>query len=160
MAAAGLMGMACAGGHRSDSRAVTGNRQDAAGCRTAVASPAYLAEIAPARRLALRLRRELGAPGLAIAVSVRGNTVRSEVCGYADRASKRPVTRTTLFRIGIVSKTFTATAATRLVQAGSLDLDALIQRYVRSFPKKGSVVSARRPWRTPQASVTTKAPKH
>ena len=109
-----------------------------------MASPVYRAEIAPARRLAVRLKRELGAPGLAIPVSVGGETVWSELCGYANRASVRPVTRTTRFRVGSVSKTLTATVAARLVQRGTLDLDAPIQRYVKSFPRKRGVVSVRR----------------
>ena len=68
----------------------------------------------------------------------------SELCGYANRASVRPVTRTTRFRVGSVSKTLTATVAARLVQRGTLDLDAPIQRYVKSFPRKRGVVSVRR----------------
>jgi len=56
----------------------------------------------------------------------------------------RPVTRTTRFRVGSVSKTLTATVAARLVQRGTLDLDAPIQRYVKSFPRKRGVVSVRR----------------
>jgi len=108
-----------------------------------VASPVYRAEIAPARRLAVRLKRELGAPGLAIAVSVGGETVWLELCGYADRASERPVTWTTRFRVGSVSKTLTATVAARLVQRGTLD-STLRSSYVKSFPRKRGVVSVRR----------------
>ena len=60
------------------------------------------------------------------------------------RPPKRtPVTAATGFRIGSVSKTLTAAAAARLAQAGRLDLDAPIQRYVPSFPEKPYRVTAR-----------------
>ena len=50
--------------------------------------------------------------------------------GYADRATKRKVTSDTLFHIGSVSKTFTATAVMQLVERGLVDLDAPLTRYV------------------------------
>jgi CubicO group peptidase (beta-lactamase class C family) len=41
-----------------------------------------------------------------------------------------------MFRIGSTSKTLTAYGAVRLAQRGALDIDAPIQRYVPSFPRK------------------------
>ena len=74
-----------------------------------------------------------------MAVAVDGKVVWSEVCGFADVRSGRPVTRTTLFRIGSVSKPFTATALARLVQAGRVELDAPVQRLVPEFKAKPPV---------------------
>jgi len=50
--------------------------------------------------------------------------------GYADRAAKHKVTIDTLFHIGSISKTFTATAVMQLVERGLVDLDAPLTRYV------------------------------
>jgi CubicO group peptidase (beta-lactamase class C family) len=51
--------------------------------------------------------------------------------GYADVAAKVPVDpRTTVFRPGSISKTFTWTAVMQLVEQGKLDLDADINRYL------------------------------
>jgi CubicO group peptidase (beta-lactamase class C family) len=51
--------------------------------------------------------------------------------GYADVVAKVPVdSRTTVFRPGSISKTFTWTAVMQLVEQGKLDLDADINRYL------------------------------
>ncbi len=82
-------------------------------------------------------------PGFAIAVAVDGRIVWSEAFGYADLAAHTPATPATQFRIGSVSKPLTATALGQLVEAGKLDLDAPVQRYVPSFPDKGAPITTR-----------------
>jgi serine beta-lactamase-like protein LACTB len=84
-----------------------------------------------------------GTPGLALAVAVDGKIVYSEGFGYADLEERVPVWPSTKFRIGSISKPFTATALMQLVEAGKLDLDAPVQSYVPSFPAKGTVISVR-----------------
>jgi serine beta-lactamase-like protein LACTB, mitochondrial len=49
----------------------------------------------------------------------------------------------TKFRVGSISKPFTAAALGRLYQHGKLDLDAPIRRYVPSFPDKGVSITVR-----------------
>jgi serine beta-lactamase-like protein LACTB, mitochondrial len=85
------------------------------------------------------MKKAFGAPGLQMAVAVDGKVVWSEVCGFADVRSQRPVTRETLFRIGSVSKPFTATVLARLFQAGKVALDAPVQRLVPEFKAKRPV---------------------
>lgn len=89
-----------------------------------------------ARAFAEELRATVGSPGLAAAVAVDGRVVWSEGFGLADLEHRVPVGPETRFRIGSVSKLFTAAAVARLVQEGKLDLDAPIQRYVPDFPVK------------------------
>jgi CubicO group peptidase (beta-lactamase class C family) len=102
----------------------------------------YQATIAAARRLVCdSLVPRI--PGLQVAVAVDGRLVWSETFGYSDVERRVPVTRTTLFRIGSVSKPLTAAAVARLVEAGKLDLDAPVQRYVPSFPQKPWPVTTR-----------------
>ncbi|HWC72918.1 MAG TPA: serine hydrolase domain-containing protein [Gemmatimonadales bacterium] len=82
-------------------------------------------------------------PGFALAVAVDGRIVWSEAFGYADLAAKRQATPETQFRIGSVSKPLTADAVAQLYQAGKLDLDAPVQRYVPTFPDKGAPITTR-----------------
>jgi CubicO group peptidase (beta-lactamase class C family) len=76
-------------------------------------------------------------------VAVDGKVVWAEGFGEADVASHRAVTTSTEFRIGSVSKALTAACAATLVDAGKLDLDAPVQRYVPSFPVKPWPITAR-----------------
>jgi serine beta-lactamase-like protein LACTB, mitochondrial len=81
---------------------------------------------------------ERGIPGFAVTVAVDGKIVFSEGFGYADLEQRVPVWLTTKFRIGSVSKPLTAVALVKLVEQGTLDLDAPIQKYFPSFPDKGA----------------------
>ena len=61
-------------------------------------------------------------PGAALAVSRNGSLVYARGFGYANTANSTPVQPDSLFRIGSVSKTFTAVAILELVQQGKLQL--------------------------------------
>ncbi|MFQ6046360.1 MAG: serine hydrolase domain-containing protein, partial [Gemmatimonadales bacterium] len=88
-------------------------------------------------RLAIdSLMRANNVPGVSIAVSVGGQVVWSEGFGYANVEQQTPVTPTTKFRIGSISKPLTAAAMGLLYERGKLDLDAPVQRYVPQFPEK------------------------
>jgi CubicO group peptidase (beta-lactamase class C family) len=82
-------------------------------------------------------------PGFALAVAVDGKIVWSEAFGYADVEAQRRATPETQFRIGSVSKPLTADAVAQLYEAGKLDLDAPVQRYVPTFPDKGAPITTR-----------------
>ena len=87
--------------------------------------------------------RVLGIPGLSATVVIDGRTVFSEGFGFADLEQHVPATPHTRFRIGSVSKSLTSVALGLLVEQGRLDLDAPIQRYVPSFPRKRYEITAR-----------------
>ena len=87
--------------------------------------------------------REQGLPGIQVAVSVGGHVVWSEGLGYANVESQVPVTPISKFRVGSVSKSITAAAIGRLVELDQLDLDAVVQTYVPSFPEKRWPVTTR-----------------
>jgi CubicO group peptidase (beta-lactamase class C family) len=112
-------------------------------CRQWTASPAFVSQIAAVRGLVPRMQRAFAAPGLSVAIAAKGKLVWSESCGFADRARRIPVTRTTQFRVGSVSKPFTAATALRLAQQGQLDVDADIRRYVPAFPPSRPRVTVR-----------------
>ncbi|MBF6349449.1 beta-lactamase family protein [Nocardia flavorosea] len=79
---------------------------------------------------------ELGVPGVAVAILAGGEEYFA--ChGVTSVRNPLPVDRDTGFVIGSVSKTFTATALLRLVDAGQVDLAAPVQRYVPEFTGPG-----------------------
>jgi CubicO group peptidase (beta-lactamase class C family) len=71
----------------------------------------------------------LDIPGVAIGVVDRGKP-RTWCAGVTGFEHPLPVTETTIFQIGSISKTFTGTAAMTLVDDGVLDLDTPIVKYV------------------------------
>ncbi|MBX3414430.1 MAG: serine hydrolase [Pirellulales bacterium] len=82
------------------------------------------------------IRSEIAAhqiPGFAIALVDGEHTVWAEGFGHADLARSRPAGADTLFRVGSVSKVFTAMAVMQLVEAGKLDLDAPVTKYLPDF---------------------------
>lgn len=87
--------------------------------------------------------RKAGVPGASITVMRDGQVIWSEGIGWADVEQRVPVTPLTKFRVGSVSKPLTSVAVGLLVDAGKLDLDAPVQRYVPSFPKKRWTITTR-----------------
>ncbi|MCU7731012.1 beta-lactamase family protein [Actinoplanes sp. KI2] len=72
-------------------------------------------------------------PGLAVAVVDGERVVWQQGFGYTDRDRRTPITADTLFSVQSMSKIFTATAVMLAVQAGRLDLDVPITRYLPGF---------------------------
>jgi serine beta-lactamase-like protein LACTB, mitochondrial len=82
----------------------------------------------------------LGIPGAQLVVMRDGREAVSVSYGYSDAEGKVPITDTTRFRVGSISKLFTATAALKLASAGHLDLDAPVSTLVPEFvPTRGPV---------------------
>src|SRR5688500_7250573 len=83
-----------------------------------------------------------GIPGLALGI-VRGDQI-VHLRGFGDAdESGRPVTPETPFIMASVGKSFTALAVMQLVEAGELDLDAPVQRYLPWFRVADPNASAR-----------------
>ncbi len=72
-----------------------------------------------------------GIPGLALGV-VEGDRV-VDLAGFGRADDGRPVTPRTPFLLASVSKPFTATAVMQLVEAGRVDLDLPVRRYLPEF---------------------------
>jgi CubicO group peptidase (beta-lactamase class C family) len=92
---------------------------------------------------AASIREKYRLPSISIAVAVDGKLRWSHAAGDADLESHVPASRATKYRVGSVSKLFTAAAVMRLADAGKIDLDAPIQAYVPSFPVKPSPITLR-----------------
>jgi CubicO group peptidase (beta-lactamase class C family) len=72
------------------------------------------------------------AVGLAVGV-VRDGSLQFYGNGAADIASNTPITEDTIFRIGSITKPFTAIAVMQLHQRGLIDLDAPANDYLRAY---------------------------
>jgi len=82
--------------------------------------------------------------GLSALVMLGGETVIAENLGYADLEHRVPVTNETRFGVASITKAFTGLSLLKLHEAGRIDLDAPIQRYVPAFPvKPGGVITPR-----------------
>jgi CubicO group peptidase (beta-lactamase class C family) len=75
-------------------------------------------------------------PALSIAIVDDQQVVWSEAVGYADPATKTPVTAESIYRIGSVSKLFTDIGIMQLVERGEINLDAPITTYLPDFHPK------------------------
>jgi beta-lactamase class C len=76
--------------------------------------------------------QQYGVPGMAVGIVIKGQGYVYEY-GVASKATGRPVTRDTLFEIGSVSKTLTATLASYAQVSGKLSLSDSASKYVPSL---------------------------
>jgi D-alanyl-D-alanine carboxypeptidase len=111
-------------------------------CATALAA----APAAPARadnldRALSRLTRT-GAPGAVVLVR-RGAHTRRLARGYADRATRRPMRAGDRFRIGSLTKTFTATVVLQLAGEGRLSLHDTVERWLPGLVPGGERITVR-----------------
>lgn len=91
--------------------------------------------------LAAKHLAEPGGVGLSIAIAQRGKVVLAKGYGLADAEFDVPANDQTMFRIGSVTKQFTAALVMRLVEQKKLALDDELARYVPDFPLQGRKVT-------------------
>ena len=87
-------------------------------------------------------RRATHLPGLALGIVHGDRVVHLRGFGHAD-PSGQPVTPQTPFILASTTKSFTALAIMQLVEAGKVDLDAPVQRYLPWFRLADPAASAR-----------------
>ncbi|HEX5506361.1 MAG TPA: serine hydrolase domain-containing protein [Thermomicrobiales bacterium] len=83
----------------------------------------------------------LHVPGVAVGV-LHDDREAAAGFGVTSVDNPLPVTADTLFQIGSITKTFTGTAAMRLVEQGKLDLDAPLRTYLPKLRLAGEGVAA------------------
>jgi CubicO group peptidase (beta-lactamase class C family) len=109
------------------------------GCVGAPPKPAttYLGDYTYAREyLSWMLRQGMAkhdVKGLSIALIDDQRVIWAEGFGYADAAKKIPATPETIYRVGSISKVFTATEVMRLAEHGKVDIDQPLTRYLPEF---------------------------
>ena len=104
------------------------------------ARPVQLAKRHPVTQKFARIARIAlagkAAPGITIALAERGVIIYSAASGSANLETNTPVSVDSVFRIGSLSKQFTAAAALKLAEQGRLDLDAPVERILPAFRDK------------------------
>ncbi|MFD2531236.1 serine hydrolase domain-containing protein [Gracilimonas halophila] len=105
------------------------------GCNTP--DPEIQQDISAADEVLQTYVEEHDIPGMSVSVYRGGEVIWSKGYGYMDVENQVPADpASTLFRIGSVSKTYTASGAALLFQDGKLDPNEPIQTYVPDFPEK------------------------
>jgi CubicO group peptidase (beta-lactamase class C family) len=76
------------------------------------------------------------APGGAVLVMMNDSIVFSKGYGLADMKTREPITSTTLFNLGSISKTFVANGILLLAEQGKLTLEDSLLKYFPEFRDK------------------------
>ncbi len=84
-----------------------------------------------------------GAVGLSVAAGRGAELVFSKAFGSADLEFDVPADEETMFRIGSVTKQFTAAAVVRLAEREKLVIDELLTKYLPDYPAQGREVTLR-----------------
>jgi CubicO group peptidase (beta-lactamase class C family) len=128
------------------------------GCAQVPTSPSIVAQgdYSPvAEYITALAKREMAAHdvvGLSIALVDDQRVVWAQGFGYADQANTVPATPETLFRLGSVSKVFTASAVMQLAEAGEVDIDRPLSSYLPEFKVRSRFANA--PAITPRNLMT------
>ncbi len=83
------------------------------------------------------------AVGFSVGIAQHGKVLLEKGYGLAEAEHDVPATATTRFRIGSITKQFTAAAIVRAVEQQKLDLDDDLSKFVPDFPLQGKKVSIR-----------------
>lgn len=78
-------------------------------------------------------------PGAAVLIAKDGEILYKKGFGYADLSHRAAITSETKFRIGSVTKQFTAAAILKLQQEGALDVTDRLSKFLPDFPRAGEV---------------------
>ncbi|HKW63236.1 MAG TPA: serine hydrolase domain-containing protein [Candidatus Acidoferrum sp.] len=110
--------------------------------------PAQQKDFPPEKRRAIEkavasFMAENSVPGLSASVVLDGEPRWSQGFGMTDLENSSPATSSTLFRLGSVSKSISASAVLQLWERGKLDLDAPVQKYCSEFPQKEWPITTR-----------------
>jgi CubicO group peptidase (beta-lactamase class C family) len=74
--------------------------------------------------------------GTHVVVAIDGAVAYARAAGFLDREAGRPMAPRTIFRLASVTKPYVAVAALAAAEAGLLDLDAPVTRYLPAFRPK------------------------
>jgi serine/threonine protein kinase/CubicO group peptidase (beta-lactamase class C family) len=100
-------------------------------------------ELAAVDEAVQQFMRERAIPAGSLAVTKGGKLLLNRGYGFADRAGKRPVTPTTPFRLGNVTKPITAAAIRKLAQSKKLRLDDRVTSVLKIEPPAGQKMDPR-----------------
>jgi len=82
-------------------------------------------------------------PAYSILIDQGGEIVYERNTGFADIGNRIPATRNTVYKLGSITKSFTALAVLQLVEKGEIDLDGTVSNYLADFEGPASEVTVR-----------------
>jgi len=82
-------------------------------------------------------------PAYSILIDQGGEIVYERNIGYADIGNHVPATRNTVYKIGSITKSYTALAVLQLVEKGEIDLDANVSTYLKDYEGPAGNVTVR-----------------
>lgn len=82
-------------------------------------------------------------PGVSVAVAKNGNIVFERAYGQADVEMDVAASPGTIYRIGSITKQFTAAIIMKLVETDKIALDDLVTKYLPNYPAQGHPVTIR-----------------
>lgn len=82
-------------------------------------------------------------PGGAVIITRGGETLYTGARGLADVEARRPITPDSIFRLGSITKQFTAAVILQLVQEGRISLDDPVARFFPDYPRPGASATVR-----------------
>src|SRR5215210_280134 len=100
---------------------------------SAVSSDSYSKALATIEEKTEARRKELGIPGVALAIVKDDQVIYSKGLGYKDFENKIPVTPDTQFAIGSATKAFTALSVLMSADEGKLSLADSPKKYLPYF---------------------------
>lgn len=103
----------------------------------------YASAIEQANLNVLQARKNLGVPGISIAVGVNGKMVWAAGYGYADLSTQRPISLASKFRIGSTSKALTSLLLGEFIESNAIDLDMPITHYLPHLPQSLNNITSR-----------------
>ena len=111
----------------------------------AVAPSQDATKLTPERRVDAIFARwnKPDSPGAAVVVVQGGKTIFAHGYGSADLEHDIPITPSTVFELGSMSKQFTAMAIVLLAEKGVLAYDDDVRKYVPELPDYGHVITLR-----------------
>ncbi|MEJ0101936.1 MAG: serine hydrolase [Bacteroidota bacterium] len=80
-------------------------------------------------------------PGCAVLVAKKGAIIYKKAYGSANLELNVPMKPDMIFRIGSITKQYTAIAILQLVEQGKISLQDSLQKFIRNFGYKGSVIT-------------------
>jgi CubicO group peptidase (beta-lactamase class C family) len=85
-------------------------------------------------------------PGAVVSVVSDGRVIFKKGYGLADLETRRPMTESTVVRIGSISKVMTAVAVAQLADRGRIDLRRDVNQYLRSLKVPATYSAPITPW--------------
>lgn len=82
-------------------------------------------------------------PGGAIVIMEKGKIVYERAGGLADMEKRTPITPSTVFRMGSITKQFAAAVIMQLVDERKLSLDDRVSKFIPGYPQPGGSATVR-----------------